>query len=147
MADWLKTGVFTTSDYWDFQLLFTARDAYHYFKWPFGPSMRMFNGRLRYDDTRKYHVHLQGQYSGIPVANLGPGNWVMVFENSCRLSSESALRWRGERRQACMDDMRAEGGDPGAADRFYMASRAPDSEVEIMPEELRDLVLPATNND
>lgn len=151
MVDWLKTGWFKSSHYWDFQLLFTARDAYHFFKWPFGPTMRMFKGNLRYDETRKYHVHVAGQYSGIPVARYPfdgtPGSWVMLFENSCRIRNEAMLLHRGERRQACKPDMNAEGGDPGPADRFYTAAKAPDSEIEAIPPIVAALILPSTNND
>lgn len=139
-ADWLKTGVFVISNYWDMMLLFTVKDAYHFFKWPIGPSMRLFKGGLRYDETRKYHVHLQGQHSGIPVVSE-----VVLFENSCRISSDAALLERGARRQYCVADMESEGGGPGPVDRFVQATRSPEAAIARVDPDLERLVLPSTN--
>jgi len=140
---WFKSGEHKTSSYWDFMLLFTARDAYHYFNWPVGPSMRLFKAGKRYDETRKYHVHLEGQYSGIPVCKE-----VIMFENSMRVSNEAALLHRGERRQICRDDMTKEGGDPGPPDRFLNAQRASLNNPALVLEihqSIKDIILPSTN--
>ena len=145
MPTWLRTGEFATETYWDFPLLFTARDAYHYFTWPPGPSMRMFSANLpggrrrHYDETRKYHVHLEGQYQGIPVCRQ-----VFMFENSCRITNEIALRHRGQRRQHCAADMELEGSSPGDPDRFLNASKSGD--ILPFPLEFTHMILPSTNN-
>jgi glycosyltransferase involved in cell wall biosynthesis len=136
------TGYFDRSIYWDFLLIFTARDAYHYFKkWPIGPNIRMHKRGLKW--TRKYHVSLEGQHPGIPVAEN-----IIVFENSCRIKNDDALRWRGERRQGCLVDMAAEGASPGPPDRFYGAAHCSDDEIGLISDYNRtiaSLILPNTN--
>lgn len=138
-GEMFKSGWFDPFSFVDFEMYFTARDAYHYFRnWPRGVNMRMHKKGPKW--RRKFHVQLEGQHHGLPVC---PG--VVIFENSCRIKSDKALMWRGERRQICNDDMAAEGAAPGPADRFYGAAHVPDSEIEMLPNSLIPFVLPQTN--
>lgn len=136
------SGYFDRSDYWDFLLLFTVKDAYHYFKhWPIGPNMRLHRRGPKW--TRKYHTRLEGQCLGLPIAEN-----IIIFENSCRIKNDEALKWRGERRQICTSDMVAEGAGPGPADRFYLAAHCVDSEVGLVSDYnkvIASLILPSTN--
>ena len=120
------TDYFNTGNYWDFLMLFTARDAYHYFwKWPLGVNMRMHRRGPKW--IRKYHVNLEGQTSGIPVCRD-----VVIFENSCRIKNEAALLNRGERRQIHTLGMEEEGAGPGSSDRFLGASKVPDEDIRAI---------------
>lgn len=137
-----SSGYFKSQNFTDFLLIFTARDAYHYFKkWPIGPNIRMHRRGPKW--TRKYHVSLEGQHPGIPVAEN-----IIVFENSCRIKNDEALKWRGERRQVCKADMEAEGASPGPPNRFYGAAHCPESEIGLISDYNRtiaSLILPSTN--
>ena len=107
-------------------MIFTARDAYHYFrKWPIGPNMRLHKRGPRW--MRKHHVCLEGQHLGIPICD-----GVFIFENGCRISSDEKLMQRGERRQRFFKEMEEEGADPGPANRFYLAARAPDDDIGLL---------------
>jgi len=136
------SGYFDRSNFWDFHMLFTVRDAYHFFhKWNRGVNMRLHRRGPKW--IRKYHVKLEGQTQGIPVCN-----GVVIFENSCRIKNDEALMWRGQRRQYCKEDMAKEGAGPGPIDRFYNAAHAPDSEIahiNIYSPKIVDLILPSTN--
>jgi glycosyltransferase involved in cell wall biosynthesis len=136
-----QSGVFERSSYWDFSMFFTAKDAYHYFDWPRGVNMRLHRRGPRWKAERKFHVQLEGQYSGLPICSS-----VVLFENSCRIKDKHALWRRGERRQRFQAEMEAEGGGPGSPDRFYRAvyEADPKSIVELPPA-VRDLVLGSTN--
>ncbi len=134
--DIFNSGFFDRMSYCDFPMLFTAKDAYHWFyKWNLGINMRLHKRGPKW--TRKFHVVLEGQTPGIPVCGR-----VTIFENSCRISDEKALLNRGERRQWCIDDMIAEGNGPGAPDRFLEAARHAEYQ-ELLPF-LKDLVIPGT---
>lgn len=137
-----KSGIFNNGQYWDFPMLFTVRDAYHFFhRWPRGVNMRLWKRGPRWKQERKFHVQLEGQTQGIPVCSQ-----VTIFENSCRIKDEKALLWRGQRRQIYIPDMEAEGAPPGSSDRFLNAAKASDDEVSYLPDHLARLVLPSTNN-
>jgi len=142
LSDIFLSNYFDRAKYWDFMLLFTVKDAYHYFKkWPIGPNMRMHKRGPKWQ--RKYHVTLEGQTQGIPVCKD-----VVIFENSCRIKDDKALLWRGERRQVCRKDMEDEGAGPGPSDRFYLAAHSSDSEIGHINEynsNLGNLILPSTN--
>lgn len=139
--DVFKSGKFSSSNYWDFSLLFTARDAYHYFKWSGGPNTRLCKGGLKCKTDRKYHWSLEGRVGGIPLCRE-----VVLFENSCRIKSEKALRNRGERRQGCAEEMNKEGAHPGGPDRFYETARhSLDSEILNTPQSICNIIQPTTN--
>lgn len=136
------SGYFESANYWDFHMLFTARDAYHFFhKWNRGINMRLHKRGPKW--IRKYHVKLEGQTQGIPVCKD-----VVIFENSCRIKNDAALKHRGERRQSCKDDMIKEGASPGPSNRFYNAAHSPDSEIahiNTYNQKIADLILSTTN--
>jgi len=137
-----KDNYFQRGDFWDFPLLFTGKDAYHFFhKWPRGVNIRMHKRGPKW--TRKYHVLLDGQKPGIPVCRA-----VTIFENSCRIKNDSALMHRGERRQKDKEGMSEEGGHPGDPDRFYGAAHSAETETQLISEfnkAIADLILPSTN--
>lgn len=136
------SNYFDIASYWDFILLFTIKDAYHFFKkWHISSNMRLHKRGPKW--TRKYHVQLEGQGHGIPIVRD-----IALFENSCRIKNEAALLNRGQKRQYCVEDMVAEGMGPGSADRFLITSKTPDSEIGLISEyskTLADLILPTTN--
>lgn len=136
------SGYYNRSPFWDFRMLFAAKDAYHFFhKWNRGVNMRLHRRGPKW--IRKYHVKLEGQNQGLPVSKD-----VVIFENSCRIKNDEALKWRGERRQICKEDMEKEGASPGPPNRFYSAAHAPDSEVAHLSTydpKIIDLILPSTN--
>jgi hypothetical protein len=142
--DVFLTNYFNSSSYWDFLILYTGKDAYHYFyKWPLGPNIRMFRKGIRWAQHRAYHVLLEGQKQGLPVCRD-----VIIFENSCRIKNDAALMNRGERRQLHNPGMVEEGGGPGPSNRFYSAAHAPDSELRLISEyskAISDKILPSTN--
>jgi hypothetical protein len=136
-----KSGLFEQGAYWDFPMRFSARDAFHYFyKWPQGVNMRLWKRGPKWKQERKFHVQLEGQTQGIPICPS-----VVIFENSCRITNDKALMWRGERRQKCEADIAAEGASPGAPDRFYNAAHSPDEDIAILDSYILPLVLPYTN--
>lgn len=135
-----KTGKFKKSNYWDFSLYFTAKDAYHYFPWSNGgPTIRLIKGGIKMKTDRKYHWCPEGREGGIPVC---PGMW--MFENSCRLKNDAALMNRGLRRQGCVADMAAEGAPPGPPDRFFKTAHSLEGIIEF-PNYISKLILPSTN--
>ena len=134
------SGRYDQAAFWDFRMLFTCVDAYHYFNWPIGVNMRLFRSGRRFKEDRKYHWQVDGQTHGIPVCGD-----VIIFENSCRIKDEKALLHRGERRQTCISDMAAEGASPGAPDRFLMAARTSENQKMKLSDDLINLVLPSTN--
>ena len=132
-------GMFDNAPFWDFPMLFTGKDAYHYFhRWPQGVNMRLHRRGPRWH--RQFHVQLEGQTGGLPVCSD-----VVIFENSCRIKNDEALMWRGQRRQIYDAAMAAEGAAPGPADRFYGAAHAPESEFAPIPQWIAQLILPSTN--
>jgi len=137
------TNFYNTGNYWDFLILFTARDAYHYFfKWPVGPNIRMHRRGPKW--TRNYHVRLERQPTGPALCRE-----VTIFENSCRIKSEAALINRGERRQSHITGMEEEGGHPGPVNRFLDASKLDDHHVRHVSsyrKGLESLILPSTNS-
>lgn len=142
--DIFLSGYFTAGVFWDFPILFTGKDAYHFFhKWSRGVNIRMHRRGPKW--TRKYHILLEGQKPGIPVCRD-----VVIFENSCRIKDDKALMHRGERRQCDIAEMHAEGAAPGPADRFYEAAKAAYIEGEVQhiseySKKISDLILPSTN--
>jgi glycosyltransferase involved in cell wall biosynthesis len=143
-SDVFNSGLFQQGAYWDFPMIFTVRDAYHYFKnWQQGINMRLWKRGPKWGEHRKYHVQLEGQTQGIPVCQS-----VVIFENSCRITNDAALLNRGERRQICIPDMQAEGAAPGSPTLFLEHAHVPDSEVAPLPEHFTSLslILPSTNN-
>ncbi len=140
--DLFKNNYFQRGDYWDFPILFTGKDAYHFFhKWPRGVNIRMHKRGPKW--TRKYHVLLEGQTPGIPVCVA-----VTIFENSCRIKSVEALMHRGERRQADNEGMVEEGGGPGPVNRFYGAAQAAETDTMLISDykkAVANLILPSTN--
>ena len=140
--DLFKNNYFARGNFWDFLILFTGKDAYHFFhKWPRGVNIRMHKRGPKW--TRKYHVLLEGQTPGIPVCRA-----VTIFENSCRIKSDEALMHRGERRQNDIEGMAAEGGSPGPVNRFYGAAHAAETETKLISEykkAIADLILPSTD--
>lgn len=136
------SGKFDASDIWDFPMLFTGKDAYHYFhKWPFGVNWRLWKRHRKLSTGRKFHISLEGQTGGLPVCGE-----VVIFENSGRIKNEAALLHRGERRQVCTADMALEGASPGSPTRFLEAARSAATETALLPEHIKRLVLPSTNN-
>ena len=137
-----QSGYFGSHDFWDFYLLFTGKDAYHYFyKWPLGCNIRMHKRGPKW--TRKYHVLLEGQKAGIPICKD-----VIIFENSCRIKNEKALMNRGERRQIFESEMAEEGASPGPVDRFFTAAQSLGEVQHISKFEGADivnLILPSTD--
>ena len=144
--DVFLTNYFDTSSYWDFLILFTGKDAYHYFyKWPLGPNIRMFRKGIRWSQHRRYHVLLEGQPAGPALCRE-----VMIFEHSARIKDDKALMNRGERRLSHAAGMEADGpgGGPGPANRFYGAAHAPDTEllpISAYSVNIANMILPSTN--
>lgn len=131
-----NNGFFDKMNYCDFPMIYTAKDAYHWFhKWSNGVNMRLHKRGPKW--IRKFHVNLEGQTGGLPVCGR-----VTIFENSCRISSEEALLNRGQRRQWCADEMHEEGIGPGSADRFLYAAKGTEY-IEVSPA-LRALIIPCT---
>lgn len=140
LGDVFKTGIFNRNNYWDFPLFFTAKDAYHHFPWSNGGvTTRLIKGGIKMRTDRKYHWVPEGRSGGLPVCPE-----VILFENSCRLTSKEALMNRGLRRQSCNDDMAAEGAPPGPPDRFYKAAQSLDN-IILLPENIRRFILETTN--
>jgi cellulose synthase/poly-beta-1,6-N-acetylglucosamine synthase-like glycosyltransferase len=131
-----NSGFFNNMKFCDFPMIYTAKDAHHWFyKWSNGVNMRLHKRGPKW--IRKFHVKLEGQTQGLPVCGQ-----VTIFENSCRISSAAALLNRGQRRQWCEKDMIEEGIGPGPVDRFLGAAKH--AEFTRLPDNLLNLVIPGT---
>ncbi|MCK9541100.1 MAG: glycosyltransferase [Novosphingobium sp.] len=134
--DVFKSGFFNRANFWDFPMLFTVQDAYHYFyKWGIHNNMRMWKRGPKFKTN--FHEKLEGQPH--PVTN--PCSTVFVFEHSCR-ASDQALINRGERYQKFVEEMTKEGAGPGPADRYINAKKF--AEFAPIPDHIKNLIVEGT---
>ncbi len=128
-----SSGYYDKASMWDFRMLFTADDAYHFFDWPRGVNMRLWRRGPTF--RTEYHEKLEGQTQGLPVCP-----YVFLFENSIRQSDEALLN-RGRRYQKFAKQMEAEGGGPGPENRYVDAKHSPANMKLPIDNELRKLIL------
>jgi len=134
-----KSGYYESANLWDFRMLFTADDGYHYFNWTLGVNMRLWKSGFKF--VTGFHEKLDGQIhaGGLPVCQH-----VWLFENSFRQSDE-ALWNRGRRYQKFTKQMTEAGGGPGSEDRYINAKlHTPSSQKLEIPQIIKDMILPIT---
>ena len=129
-----KSGFYESSPMWDFQMRFTCTAATNYFAWPLGVNMRLWRRGPIF--RTEFHEKLEGQTPGLPVCP-----YVTIFENSMRQSDEALLN-RGKRYQKFVKQMEAEGGGPGAEDRYLSAKMSAQQMKVEMDASLKALILP-----
>ena len=144
LGSMLKAGYFDGPGCWQFYMMFTAKDAYHFFnKWPMGTNMRMYDKKYHWNKKREYHVML-----GAPDDAVAFCPTMVVFENSARISDPQALLNRGLRRQVYKERMHLEGMGPGEVSRFVDLKRRVESgeeSIALLPDYILNNVLSSTN--
>lgn len=136
-TDLFKSGHFNNGNFWDFIILFTGIDAYHYYhKWEKYPNMRMWKRGPKF--VTNFHEKLEGQRH-----NTHACDFVYVFEHSIRGSDEALLN-RGRRYQKFTKEMEAEGRGPGHPDRYISAKHCANEDIALIPPHISSLIIEGT---
>ncbi|MFA5394965.1 MAG: glycosyltransferase [Methanogenium sp.] len=134
-----KSGFYDMEDFWNFRIIFTADDAYHYFyKWPTNANVRLWKRGPKF--VTNFHEQLEGANGKAAPLDMK----VLLFENSFR-QSDAALLNRGKRYQKFAAALSAVGFGPGPEDRYLNAAHCPESEKAPIPKEYVSFILPSTN--
>ena len=133
-AEVFKRGTYDNFKFVDFMCYFTCDDAYHYFNWPMGVTMRLWKRGPLF--VTEFHEKLAGQGQGLPVCAE-----VSMFKNNFR-GSDYFVMHRGIRYQQFTKQMEAEGGGPGGPTRYFDAKHAPQEAKLNLPEQVKQYVLP-----
>jgi len=134
-----KQGYFDVEAFWNFPIVFTADDAWHYFyQWPTNINVRLWKRGPKF--VSYYHEQPEGSLKGsTPLCQD-----VWMFENSCR-QSDAALWNRGRRYQKFAVQMAEAGGGPGPEDRYVNAAQQSTTQKQLLPHAILKMVLPSTN--